>query len=367
MTIESLLSLKGIYCAFDGINVLEDFSLDVSPGQIVCLLGSSGCGKTTVLRTIAGFQSIDDGEIKLRDTRVSAKGYTLAPEKRGLGMVFQDYALFPHLNVTENICFGLRKKSKEEKNQIATDLLAMVGLTGMGNRYVHELSGGQQQRIALARALAVKPDLILMDEPFSNLDVELRERIGLDVRNIFKKLGIAAIMVTHDQIEAFALADVIGVMRGGQIMQWDTPYNLYHEPINRCVAGFVGQGAFIDGALLSPTVVQTELGVIKGNRAYPWESGSSLDVLLRPDDIVPDPGGAVKGKVIHRAFRGASILYTITLPSGKDILALFSSHYDYAVGETVCIKLSVEHLIAFRITPTSDDCSCDEIGSIIQN
>lgn len=364
---DTILSLKGISCSFGDNEVLSGLDLEVSPGQIVCLLGSSGCGKTTVLRSIAGFQSIDDGEIKLRESRVSAKGYTLPPEKRGLGMVFQDYALFPHLDVTENICFGLRKIPKAEKSQIASDLLAMVGLAGMGTRYVHELSGGQQQRIALARALAVKPDLILMDEPFSNLDVELRERLGLDVRNILKKLGIAAIMVTHDQIEAFALADVIGVMRGGKIMQWDTPYNLYHEPVNRCVAGFVGQGAFIDGALLSPTVVQTELGVIKGNRAYPWEIGSSLDVLLRPDDIVPDPGGDVRGTVMHRAFRGASILYTIALPSGKEILALFSSHHDYALGETVCINLSVEHLIAFRITHGEEDCSCEEIGSIIQN
>ncbi len=344
---ESLLSLKGLGCTFDDNIVLDQFNLEVSPGQIICLLGPSGCGKTTVLRSIAGFQSIDSGEIVLRSSRVSASGYTLAPEKRGLGMVFQDYALFPHLNIVDNICFGLRGKRKAEKNKIASDLLSMVGLMGMEDRYAHELSGGQQQRIALARALAVKPDLILMDEPFSNLDVDLRERLGLDVRNILKELGIAAIMVTHDQIEAFSLADVIGVMRYGKILQSDSPYNLYHEPVDRDVAGFIGQGVFIDGILLSPHVVQTELGVIKGNRAYAWQTGTALDLLLRPDDIEPDPGGKILATVTHRAFRGASILYTLQLPSKKEILALFSSHFDYDLGASVGIKLSVEHLIAF--------------------
>jgi len=345
---ESLLSLKDLGCTFDDNVVLKHFNLEVNSGQIICLVGPSGCGKTTVLRSIAGFQSINSGEITLRNSQVSVSGYTLPPEKRSLGMVFQDYALFPHLNIVDNICFGLREKTKADKNTIASELLNMVGLTGMENRYAHELSGGQQQRIALARALAVKPDLILMDEPFSNLDVDLRERLGLDVRNILKERGIAAIMVTHDQIEAFALADLICVMRYGKILQSDTPYNLYHEPIDRDVAGFIGQGVFIDGILLSPHVVQTELGVIKGNRAYAWQTGTVLDLLLRPDDIEPDPGGKILAIVIHRAFRGASILYTLQLPSKKAILALFSSHFDYEVTESVGIKLSVEHLIAFN-------------------
>jgi len=344
---DSLLSLRDVACAYGDRVVLNDFNLEVYSGQIVCLLGLSGCGKTTVLRTVAGFEPVIEGRIKLRNTIVSNSSYMLPPEKRGLGMVFQDYALFPHMNVTENICFGLRGATKAEKKSISSEMLSMVGLSDMGERFAHELSGGQQQRIALARALAVKPDLILMDEPFSNLDVELRERLGVDVREILKEVGIAAIMVTHDQSEAFALADVVGVMQEGKIMQWDTPYNLYHEPANKSVAGFVGQGVFIEGELLTPQSVLTEMGLIQGNRSYSWEIGTTVDVLLRPDDIVPDVDSNLRGEVVYRAFRGASIMYTIRLESGKEVLALFSGHYDYSVGEVIGFRLAVEHLIGF--------------------
>jgi len=344
---DSLLSLKDVACAYDDRVVLNDFNLEVCAGQIVCLLGLSGCGKTTVLRAIAGFEPVIEGSIKLRNTIVSNSNFMLPPEKRGLGMVFQDYALFPHMNVTDNICFGLRGATKSEKRNVSSEMLNMVGLSDMGERFAHELSGGQQQRIALARALAVKPDLILMDEPFSNLDVELRERLGVDVREILKEVGTSAIMVTHDQSEAFALADIVGVMQEGKIMQWDTPYNLYHEPVNKSVAGFVGQGVFLEGELLTPKSVLTEMGVIQGSCSYSWEIGTKVDVLLRPDDIVPDPDSKLRGEVVYRAFRGASIMYTLKLESGNEVLALFSGHFDYSVGDVIGFRLSVEHLIGF--------------------
>ena len=344
----NLLSLKNIECCYGDKAVVQDLTFHIRPGAMACLLGPSGCGKTTVLRTIAGFEPLSAGEILIENTVVSKPGFTLAPEKRGLGMVFQDYALFPHMTVADNISFSLRKSSKSEKRHSANELLNLVGLEGLGGRYAHELSGGQQQRVALARALASKPKLILMDEPFSNLDVELRERLGLEVREILQQQGIASILVTHDQHEAFALGEMVGIMKEGKLLQWDTPFNLYHEPINRFVADFIGQGTFIEGRLTSPDSVETEIGIIRGDRAYPWPTGSAVDVLLRPDDIIPDEESPLKAEVINKAFKGASTLYTLQLPTGNKVLSLFPSHQDYPIGSSVGIHIAADHLISFK-------------------
>jgi len=322
--------------------------MHVNTGSLVCLLGPSGCGKTTVLRSIAGFQPLDDGEILINNRSVSLPGYTLPPEKRRLGMVFQDYALFPHLNIADNVAFGLRRLSKQKSSATVAAMLDIVGLSDMGTRFPHELSGGQQQRVALARALAPQPDLILMDEPFSNLDVELRERLSSEVRHILKKQGITAVLVTHDQQEAFALGDQVGVMRDGKLLQWDTPYNLYHEPNCKFVADFIGQGIFLNGTLTAPDTVDTEVGSYKGDRAYDWPIGSSVEVLLRPDDVIPDPGNSLQAKVSHKAFKGAEILYTLELPSGNQVLSLFPSHANHRIGDTVGIRIEADHLVAFR-------------------
>ncbi len=345
---DSLLSLNNIECRYDDHAVVKGLSFHIRPGSLSCLLGASGCGKTTVLRSIAGFEPLYTGEIIKHGKVISKPGYTLSPEKRGLGMVFQDYALFPHMDVAGNVTFALKGKSKAEKRQVAEELLSIVGLEGYSGRYPHELSGGQQQRIALARALAAKPDLVLMDEPFSNLDVELRERLGLEVRDILKQQGIAAILVTHDQHEAFALGDMVGIMKDGSILQWDTPFNIYHEPANRFVADFIGQGVFLDGRLVSPNAVETEVGIIQGDRAYPWSSGEAVEVLLRPDDIRPDPDSSLTAEVIHKSFKGASILYTLRLPTGNQLLSLFSSHDDHPIGARVGIRIDAEHLISFH-------------------
>lgn len=322
--------------------------MHVNTGSLVCLLGPSGCGKTTVLRSIAGFQPLDDGEILINNRSVSLPGYTLPPEKRRLGMVFQDYALFPHLNIADNVAFGLRRLSKQNASATVAAMLDIVGLSDMGDRFPHELSGGQQQRVALARALAPQPDLILMDEPFSNLDVELRERLSSEVRHILKKQGITAVLVTHDQQEAFALGDQVGVMCDGKLLQWDTPYNLYHEPNCKFVADFIGQGIFLDGTLTAPDTVDTEVGSYQGDRAYDWPIGSSIEVLLRPDDVIPDPENSLQAKVSHKAFKGAEILYTLELPSGNHVLSLFPSHANHSIGDTVGIRIEADHLVAFR-------------------
>ena len=244
-----IMQLEGISLAYDTPQgrqaVVEDFSLALEEGHIGCLLGASGCGKTTVLRAIAGFEPLRAGRIVLDGKVLSAAGFQLEPEHRGVGMMFQDYALFPHLTVEKNIGFGLRRLDKAEREQRVTDLLHLVGLEGSGRRYPHELSGGQQQRVALARALAPEPSLLLLDEPFSNLDIDTRERLAFEVRDILKATGHTALLVTHNQAEAFAIADRIGVMQQGVIVQWDTPYGLHHEPASPFVADFIRREALM--------------------------------------------------------------------------------------------------------------------------
>ncbi len=321
--------------------------MHVKKGSLVCLLGPSGCGKTTVLRAIAGLEDVTHGEILLSGKTVSGKGMTLPPEKRRIGMVFQEYALFPHLNVDDNVAFGLRNLSSNERREKVRKILKIVGMENVGQRFVHELSGGQQQRVALARALAPEPELMLLDEPFSNLDIDLRERLSLEVRDILKDQGITGILVTHDQHEAFAIAEHIGVMENGRILQWDTAYNLYHEPANRFIADFIGQGEFLAGKLLAPDTLETEAGIIKGNRAFLWPEGTTVDVLLRPDDIIPDDNSDLRAEIIDKAFKGAEIMYTLRLPTGGTVLSLFPSHSDHSIGEQVGIRIAADHLIAF--------------------
>jgi len=338
-----------MHCGYRGHPVVRGLSMQVEKGELACLLGPSGCGKTTVLRTIAGFEPLTDGEIRLRGRPVSRPGLTVPPEHRHLGMVFQDYALFPHLSVAANVAFGLPRMPAGKKARGVEELLQVVGLGGLGERYPHELSGGQQQRVALARALAPRPTMILMDEPFSNLDVDLRERVTGEVRDILKRQGITGILVTHDQHEAFALGDQIGVMRDGRLLQWDSAYNLYHQPVNRFVADFIGQGVFLRGRVLASDAVQTELGVIRGQRSHGWPAGLQVDVLLRPDDVVPDADSQLRGEVMAKAFKGAEIMYTLRVPTGSRVLSMFPSHFNHGVGEQVGIRVVADHLVAFPV------------------
>ncbi|RAU43308.1 ABC transporter ATP-binding protein [Pseudomonas sp. RIT412] len=340
-----LLKLRDLACGYANQRVVQNLDLHLDAGDIGCLLGSSGCGKTTTLRAIAGFEPVHTGEIVLAGEVISRPGFTLAPEKRRIGMVFQDYALFPHLTVAENIAFGIRNHPRQA--QVVQEMLGLVNLSALGDRHPHELSGGQQQRVALARALAPEPQLLLLDEPFSNLDGALRRRLSHEVRDILKTRGTSAILVTHDQEEAFAVSDHVGVFKDGRLEQWDTPYNLYHEPATPYVASFVGQGYFVRGQLIDAESVQTELGVLRGNRAYRGARGSSMDVLLRPDDIVYAPDSALKAMVTSKTFQGAATLYRLELPSGSPLEALFPSHIDLRTGDCVGIRVAAEHLVLF--------------------
>jgi iron(III) transport system ATP-binding protein len=347
-----LLRVEDLCQAYEGREVLRGLAFSLKRREIGCLLGPSGCGKTTALRCIAGFEPVRAGRIVLGAVVVSAPGSRVPPEKRRVGMVFQDFALFPHLSVADNIAFGLR--AGPERTGRVRELAELVGLSKALEQYPHEISGGQQQRVALARALAPRPDLLLLDEPFSNLDVDLRERLSLEVREIIKASGSTAILVTHNQHEAFAMADEIGIMRDGRIEQWDSPYNLYHRPINRFVADFVGQGAFLPAKVLNSRQVEIELGVLEGEIPDACQQGCDVcgrgctaDILLRPDDVVHDDAAPAQAEVVHKAFRGAEILYTLRLESGRKVLALVPSHHNHALGERIGIRLDVDHVVAF--------------------
>ena len=342
-----LLKVDNVSAGYGEQPVIQSLSFQVNRGEIVSLLGPSGCGKTTALRAVAGFQPVSEGQILIAEKLASKPGLTVPPEHRSIGMVFQDYALFPHLTITENIAFGLRNKAAVDRRVQVDHLLDATGLKGMEARYPHELSGGQQQRVALARALAPRPTLLLMDEPFSNLDVELRERLSVEVRDLLKAEGISGILVTHDQHEAFAVSDKVGVMKDGRILQWDTPYSLYHEPGDRFVADFIGQGRFIPGIVRTPETFETELGLLRANRSCTEGIGSGVEILIRPDDLVPDKNGEIEAVVKDKAFKGAEILYTLELPTGTRLLSLFPSHHDHHLGDTVRVRLDAEHLICF--------------------
>ncbi|HEX5697905.1 MAG TPA: ABC transporter ATP-binding protein, partial [Rhodoferax sp.] len=296
---------------------VRDVSFGLGAGDIGVLIGPSGCGKTTLLRAVAGLEGASAGVIRLDGQVVSQAGSSLPPESRQVGMVFQDYALFPHLSIGRNIAFGIDHLPRAERQARVAEVLALVGLQGQEKRFPHELSGGQQQRVALARALAPKPRLLLLDEPFSNLDVDLRERLAHEVRGILKEANATALFVTHDQLEAFAVGDTIGVMHQGQLHQWDSAYTLYHRPASRFVAEFIGHGVFAPAVIrdvAGEVVVQTPLGNLTDMSECPLPcaySGGVCDVLLRADDIVHDDDAPVKAQIMRKAFRGAEFLYTL--------------------------------------------------------
>jgi len=353
----STLTIDGLRVRYSsGTEAVRSLSLSLPAGQIACLLGPSGCGKTSLLRAIAGFVQPETGRIQLglREL-VHAPDRGLEPERRGVGMVFQDYALFPHLTVLQNVIFGLTegRPARATPEQLArgTDLLALTRLGALKDRFPHELSGGQAQRVALARALAPRPELILLDEPFSSLDHSLRVRLAREVRDILKASGTTAIMVTHDQAEAFAMSDVLGVMFEGQLVQWNSPYAVYHEPASPEVAQFIGEGALISGTQRGHEV-NTPLGVLPLAPCCCNASDAPREVrvLLRPDDIVHDDASPLQAEVLAKRFRGADFLYTLRLNNGEEVLSLVPSHHDHPMNAPIGIRLEADHVVTFRDT-----------------
>ena len=349
------LECKDLVKTFNGVSAVSGLNLSIAKGEILALLGPSGCGKTTALRLIAGFESPDQGVIVIGGQTVNENSHTTPPEKRRVGMVFQEGALFPHLSVEQNIAYGLPKDTYRE--QRVTEVLDLVGLTAQKNRMPHELSGGQQQRVALGRALAPQPEILLLDEPFSNLDSNLRDQVRRDVLAILKASQVTAIFVTHDQEEALFLGDVVAVMNDGQIEQTGSPEAIFHHPITKFVAQFIGMVDFLC-AEESDGELHTEVGTVPWpelESKIPQDSSTRgrdrIEVMVRPDCLECIPAEDGSGVVVDREFRGAFYLYRVELPSGSSVRCLLSHTSEYPIGSSVTVSLRDGH----HLRPFIDD------------
>lgn len=353
----SVVVLRDVVRQYDGAAppAVDGLSLEVAEGEILALLGPSGSGKTTALRLVAGFERPDAGGIWIAGRRVAGAGAWIPPEARGVGMVFQDYALFPHLTVAENVAFGLHCVNWFERSPRTDEALELVGMRDFAGRYPHELSGGQQQRVALARAIAPRPFAVLLDEPFSNLDADLRAQVRDEVRAILKQTGISAVFVTHDQHEALLLGDRVGVMRHGRLEQVDVPEAIFHAPRTRFVAGFFGRADFVP-ATITLGGLETEIGLIPQNA--PLAADTSVEVLVRPDDVKIAAAADGRGVVLRRLFQGGDVIYCVRLPSGRSVHSLQPHTTGLDPGTRVAVTLAPGHrLTCFRdgrALPTGD-------------
>lgn len=342
------LEVREVSVHYGDFVAVREVSLALEAGDIGCLLGPSGCGKTSLLRAIAGFEPVTAGSINLHGVEISSPLHSVPPEKRRVGMVFQDFALFPHLNVADNVSFGLSGLGKTEKAQRVTELLTLVNLQASAAQFPHQLSGGQQQRVALARAMAPKPDILLLDEPFSSLDSELRETLASEVRALLKATGVTAIVVTHDQQEAFAIADKITLLRNGAVAQSGTARELYQTPAEPFVADFVGQGSVIDIGINEQGDLEHKLGTLDRD-SLAIGANSRLRLLIRPEDVLVDENSALQLPVVSRAFRGEHYLYALKLPDDQTIPCLAPVDVEAEVGETLPIRLSLSRITAFSL------------------
>jgi iron(III) transport system ATP-binding protein len=341
VTATPALEVDDVACCIGGRLVVDGAGFSIPTGGLAALLGPSGCGKTTLLRAIAGFEPVTRGRIAIGGSTASDAHTQVPPERRAVGLVFQDLALFPHLDVAGNVSFGLHRLPAAERRREVDVWLTRLRIEELRARMPHELSGGQQQRVAIARALAAKPSLLLLDEPFSSLDARLRTELADEIAGTLRELGIAALLVTHDHEEAFAFADRIGVMHGGRIVQWGSAADLYHRPIDSFVASFVGEGVLLP-ARCAPDGVHTPLGTL------PCPAGSSHGpgrLLVRPDDIVLAPGAATTARVRKIDFRGATVLAHLTLTDGSTAQASWPSHAAPPAGSEVGVALDMRHVV----------------------
>ncbi|MEE8602998.1 ABC transporter ATP-binding protein [Euzebya tangerina] len=338
------LEVRGLSKWYGGVAAVDEVDLTLEHGEIVALVGPSGCGKSTMIRLITGLVEPDAGTVVLAGEEVHGRSGSRPPEGRGIGVVFQDHSLFPHLDIAANIAFGLHRRSAAERRSRVQEVLALVDLPGVGERYPHELSGGERQRIGLARALAPQPDLICLDEPFASLDPALRQRVRSDVVEILRDAGAAALLVTHDQIEAMAMGDRVAVMKDGRLMQVGSPDTVFTSPTSRFVAEFLGEADFLPAWLQSDGTTMTEVGVCRSPDAHlVGDPGTLTTIMVRPHEVVvtPDRDGDVM--VSSTEFRGGHVLLVMQLPSGRRLRALVPHTEAMGTGDRVSVSLEHGH------------------------
>ena len=341
------LSVNQISFSIDGNRILDNLNFEVAEKDIVSIIGPSASGKSSLLRLIAGFDTIDSGKIAINNIVVDSNQKFIKPQNRNIGIIFQDLALFPHLNCEDNIAFGISKWSKNKKDVRLARLIDLLNITEISKKYPHEISGGQQQRVAIARALAPKPEVLLLDEPFSALDEELKEQLMLDVKDLLKEENITSIVITHNIKEAFQLSDKIAYLSEKKILQYDTPYNMYHKPATKEIANFCGIGSFLKGTIIDANHISTSLGVLFG-KTTPYVKGEIVHIMIRPDDIIHDDNSASSAKVIEKNFHGADFLYKLELKDGQNIFCYTPSHHNHSINEIIGIKAQIDHLILFK-------------------
>ncbi|MBY5993035.1 ABC transporter ATP-binding protein [Ferrimonas balearica] len=341
----SKLTIQALACEYDGKRILSDLNLNLEQDEILALLGPSGCGKTTLLRAIAGLMAVQGGEIALDGRVISAAGNLTPAEHRGIGVIFQDYALFPHLTVAQNVAFGLRQWPKAEAAERVEEMIRLVKLDGLGERYIHELSGGQQQRVAIARALAYKPKLLLLDEPFSNIDSQVRGELMAEIRAILRSQGVSAIFVTHSKEEAFAFADRLAILHQGKVAQNGPAEELYYRPASRFVADFLGGGNYLDATVASEHEVHTPLGAIQSVSPLRFPPAHQGELLLRPQQLALEPDAEGSGVVTARRFKGTYCDYQVSV--GPVELAVRSGHIGLELGQRVAVAALPHALVMF--------------------
>lgn len=349
---DTVLELHEISKSFGGMAAVDSVSLQVREGELLTLLGPSGCGKTTTLRMIAGLERPDSGHMTLDGDSLASGTQFVHPEERPVGLVFQDFALFPHMTAAENVAFGITDMPTPERDQRVHELLELVDLLECADQQPRDLSGGQQQRIALARSLAVEPDVLLLDEPFSNLDVDLRVTMREEVRRILKESGVTAISVTHDQEEALSISDRVAVMHQGRIEQVGSPESVFQQPASRFVAGFLGHASFLS-AYVGGDIVETGIGRVGRDQIHglaPEYDETSIDVMVRPDDVIATPhdtASETNGIVTYRRYLGPSVLYRIELDNGDVVECMHNHTDDISLDERVRVELPATHELAW--------------------
>tara|TARA_B100000700_G_C14971890_1_gene821871 strand:- start:559 stop:1617 length:1059 start_codon:yes stop_codon:yes gene_type:complete len=350
---KSFLEIENVTFKASNKNKVYDLSLSIqNEGDIICLLGPSGIGKTTILRTIAGLEKIESGKIVLKNKIISSKDIHIEPENRNISLSFQDNCLFPHYTVMQNIEFGAARNKKKKKELNINDIIKFLDLNNVVNKFPHQISSGEAQRASLARSLISKPDLLLLDEPLSNVDQSFKEEIQVKLKKILTELKITTIIVTHDSYEAFYLGSKCGIILDGQLKQYDDPYNVYHFPNSIKVVNFLNRGILIPARVTGKNSLENEdLGTIKGNFIKPYPKGSDVQLLLQPEDLEHDDKSNLKLEVVDRKFRGTNFIYTLKTLSNLLIPVFVHSHHihQHEVDEKFGIKrpIYIDHIVCF--------------------